>query len=83
MCCKEIMNFRDWIKKAAGAKAPPQPFDFAHVQAGWHDAGAARGDLIGFDGTDGDGVVLLGSGDGDFRPGLFVESGQSGLIAGL
>lgn len=79
MFCKEIMNFQDWIKKAAGAKAPPQPFDFAH--AGW--PARCRRDLIGFDGTDGDGVVLLGSGDGDFRPGLFVESGQSGLIAGL
>jgi hypothetical protein len=34
MFCKEIMNFQDWVKKAAGAKAPPQPFDVAHVLAG-------------------------------------------------
>ena len=32
---------------------------------------------------DGDGIVLLGSGDRDFGAGLFVESGQGGLVAGV
>ena len=37
----------------------------------------------GGDPRDGNGVVFFGSGDSDFGAGLFVESGQGGLIAGV
>jgi hypothetical protein len=39
--------------------------------------------LVRFDGAYGDGVIFLGSGNGGFCARLFVESRQSGLVAGF
>ena len=61
-------------------RQPTKPFDFAPETRRRYEKPTL---LVGFDGTDSDGVVFLGSGDGGFGASLLVKSVESGLIAGF